>query len=357
MVPWPGCSRQSQFLQDPAAGHIFLPVMASGTLRLDFGLIRPGTCHSGAMWDRDEKRTHPSTFAGQPTKTRSRSSTSSPVPPWILRQPARPPQNDNRLFLGSYVHRASCPVSRASPLHGRSGSPRGRRPHGYSRHLGQNGYPRDHSLHVPTSWWPRPRRHRPRRPVSFLSSWHVQRDHHRHRLKPFFVYIDVRFFRHRPRSRDQQARDCHPLHRATESERQSTSFVFHGGSWWEAWWSRWDNKLSHNAGTLRSTLPFSSILASRHPCSSLFSRFLMDVLLFSFFPHSLRFLSLRVFTHSCLGSVVAQTLFDLSPSLFSFLYLSFLPVCCTHLRPGSVVTPARALSNPYTFNLRTCSTH
>ena len=119
----------------------------------------------------------------------------------------------------------------------------------------------------------------------------------------------------------------------TESERQSTSFVFHGGSWWEAWWSRWDNKLSHNAGTLRSTLPFSSILASRHSCSSLFLRFLMEVLFFSFFPHSpsLRFLFLRVFTHSCLGSVVAQT--RLIFSFFVFFSLSFFLTRVLHTPP------------------------
>ena len=210
---------------------------------------------------------------------------SSPIPPWILHQPARPPQNNYRLFLGSYIHRATCPASRASRLHGRSGSPRGRRPHGYSRHLGQNGYPRDHCMY----------RHRDGlnhaevdRDVQFLSILYAQRDHHRHRLKPAFVDIDVRFFRHRPRSQDQQARDCHPLHRATESDRQSTSFVFHGGSWWEAWWSRWDSKLSHNAGTLRSTLPFSSIFWQVDILALLFFSFpflsVFSLFFFPFFP-------------------------------------------------------------------------
>ena len=151
-------------------------------------------------------------------------------------------------------------------------------------------------------------------------------------LKPFFVDIDVRFFRHRPRSRDQQARYCHPLHRATESECQATSFVFHGGSWWEAWWSRWDNKLLRNAGTLRSTLPLSSIFWQvGTSCSSFlfFSGFFMEVL-FSLSFHILYFFPF-LYSHTPVKGVSWHW------HALIILFLCFL--ARTHLRPGRVVTP------------------
>ena len=77
-----------------------------------------------------------------------------------------------------------------------------------------------------------------------------------------------------------------------------------------------------------------------------------EAIAFPFTPHFLNFplfssLSVK-FSDSCLHHC-RQPSFLSYPflSVFFSIFLSFLPVCFTYLRPGSVVTPARALCNPF----------
>ena len=160
--------------------------------------------------------------------------------------------------------------------------------------------------------------------------------------------------RDRKINRHETATPCTELQKVTASQRLSFSMEVPGERPGDPGGT---NNYHTTQAPLRSTLPFSSIHVLWQvgiSCSS--SLFIFaSWQSFSFFPHC-RFLFLRAFTHSCLGSVVAQTRlifsFFVSFSLFSFFSMCFTPPP-RECRDSST-SPFQTIR---ILNPRTCSTH